>query len=82
MRTIRDEDRFRSDDETVSFEDVRAIQETDRALLVELDGEEKWIPKSVIHDDSEVWTMRGDEDEGREGKLIVKGWWARKEGLE
>lgn len=79
MRTIRDEDR--DSDDGAPIGDARAIRETDRALLVELDGEERWIPKSVIHDDSEVWTMRGDEDEGRKGKLIVKAWFARKEGF-
>jgi hypothetical protein len=36
---------------------------------------EIWIPKSVIHDDSEVYK------EGAEGKLVVARWFAEKEGL-
>jgi hypothetical protein len=55
--------------------DARAIRETEKALLVELeDGEEVWIPKSVIDDDSEVFGV------GDEGKLVVEGWFAVKQG--
>ena len=52
-------------------------KETEKALLISLDelGEEKWIPKSVIHDDSEVYK------EGQKGEVVVEGWWAEKEGL-
>lgn len=32
------------------------------------------VPKSVIHDDSEVWKK------GQEGKLVVQLWFAVKEG--
>lgn len=31
-----------------------------------------YVPKSVIHDDSEVYAK------GHEGKLVVKNWWANK----
>lgn len=37
-------------------------------------GEEHWIPKSQVHDDSEVFATDG------EGKLIVSAWFASKEG--
>lgn len=60
---------------TVSFHDAEGLKETDLALLVELDGEEVWIPKSVIDDDSEVYRV------GDEGTLVVHEWWAEKEGL-
>lgn len=51
---------------------------TDKALQVELEtGETVWIPKSVIHDDSELY----DESENNEGEVVVKNWWAEKEGL-
>lgn len=59
----------------VWFDDVEALKETDKALLVEIEGEEIWIPKSVIDDDSEVYA------EGHEGRLAVHEWWAEKEGL-
>lgn len=36
-----------------------------------------WIPKSVIHDDSECYGMGKDESRGL---VIVKAWWAEKNG--
>jgi hypothetical protein len=51
---------------------------TDKALLCKVDGiGEQWIPKSVVHDASEVY----DGMEGDVGVLVVKAWWARKAGL-
>lgn len=43
-----------------------------------LDQDEVWIPKSVVHADSEVY----DSKENNEGKLVLKRWFADKEGLE
>lgn len=37
-------------------------------------GEEIWVPKAAIHDDSEVYAVGG------EGKLILEAWLATKEG--
>lgn len=55
---------------------AKCVRETEKALLVELEtGEERWVPKSVVHDDSEVY------EEGGEGTLVVQEWWAEKEGL-
>lgn len=60
----------------ISLGDGKAIRETEKALLVRLDsGEEKWIPKSVVHDDSEVYEL------GNCGDVVVAEWWAEKEGL-
>ena len=63
-------------------EDVLCINETDRAILVELcsDGSrEVWVPKSVIDDDSEVFDSTPS---GRgPGTLVVRSWFAEKEGL-
>lgn len=56
--------------ETVSFEDVTAMKETGAALLCWIEGEEVWIPKFLISEDSEV---QGDEDEG---VLIIPEWLA------
>ena len=36
---------------------------------------DRHIPKSVLHDDSEVY------ESGTEGELVVMRWWAQKEGL-
>jgi hypothetical protein len=75
MRTIRDED---EEEEQVTIRDAVALGETDLALRVEIAGERRmWIPKSVITDDSEVF----DAGEHGTGKLVLKGWFARKEGL-
>ena len=51
---------------------------TAKALLVRIGAKEVWVPKSVIHDDSEVYR----ESDTSPGKLVLKGWWVRKEGLD
>lgn len=61
--------------ETVEFDDVLCIAETDEAILVEIDGDQHWIPQSQVNDDSEVWS-KGDE-----GTLIITRWIAEKKGL-
>ena len=55
------------------------LRSTPKALLVALEdiGEEKWIPRSVIHDDSELY----DECDHDAGEVVVKAWWAQKEQL-
>lgn len=52
--------------------------ETDKALLVKLvdEGVPRWVPKSAIHDDSEVYSMKSGD-----GELVVEEWYAEKEGL-
>lgn len=55
---------------------AKVVGATDKALRVEVeDMGTIWVPRSVIHDDSEVY------DEGHEGELVVKRWFAEKEGL-
>lgn len=79
----------RDEEDTVTIMAV-ATQETAKALAIKyvvgawradrafVDVKEKWVPKSVIHDDSEVF----DKTHTTPAKLVVLGWWARKEGLE
>lgn len=56
----------------------KATKATDKALFIELEsGEHLWIPKSVLDDDSEVYDNEGNA----EGEVVVKTWWAEKEGL-
>ena len=62
---------------TVSFQNVRVIRETGAALLCVIEEEEIWIPKSQIHDDSEVF----DSDENSDGRLVVSEWIAVQKGL-
>ena len=67
-----------SDNDVERFDNVKCVRETAKALLVQMPEQsdrELWIPKSVIHDDSEVY---GD---GHEGELVVARWFAEKEGL-
>ena len=54
------------------------IEERDHAILIMLTETQDthWVPKSVIHEDSEVFDM-----EHSEGTMIVHRWWAEKEGL-
>ena len=71
------------DEDTVEFENVYVVGETQMALRVELmvPGQKHsrtlWIPKSVVHSDSEVF----DNDRNSEGRLVLKQWFAEKEGL-
>ena len=63
-------------DDACSLGEAECVRETDAAILVELDsGDKKWLPKSIIHDDSEVWK------EGQTGELVVDRWFAEKEKL-
>lgn len=61
--------------EKVWIQGALAKKETDKALLVEIDGDEHWIPKSQIDDDSEVY------QEGDEGELVVSMWLAEQKGI-
>jgi len=58
---------------------VKAIKATALALLVEhgTQGDQLWVPKSVVHDDSEVF----DDGKNAEGDLVVFEWWAESKGL-
>lgn len=46
---------------------------TDKAVLIEVDGEDHWVPRSVCLDGDALAV--GDDD------LIVADWWLEKEGL-
>jgi len=57
---------------------AKVLRETSAAILVQVGDYEYWVPKSVVHDDSECWSAKDGQNEG---KLIVADWWASKEGL-
>ena len=61
--------------ETFTVRDAVCIRETENAILIEVEDEEYWIPKSQIHDDSEVY------EEGGEGTCIIPLWLAKKNEL-
>lgn len=60
---------------TVDIRNVVCTAETEKALLCEIAGEEYWIPKSQVDDDSEVYMQ------GTEGTLIITEWIATQKGL-
>lgn len=60
---------------TAEFEGVKSIKSTDKALLCLIDGKEVWIPRSQIHEDSEVY------EDDHEGKLVVSEWIAKEKEL-
>lgn len=63
------------DDGLVTFEEVSVTMERDKSLCCRIDGDDVWVPKSLIHDNSEVYKM------GSEGELVVPEWWAIEKGL-
>lgn len=67
---------MRETDPVETFDAV-CTKETDRALLVVIDGEEYWIPKTHVHADSEVF----DDSSNAEGKLIISQWIAKQKNL-
>lgn len=58
---------------------TEVVGATDKALRVQLKKEDspRWIPKSVIHADSEVY-----REDSEPGDLVLEQWFAEKEGLE
>jgi hypothetical protein len=65
----------REPEEPVSIETV-VLRETDKAVLVEVEGEQVWIPKSQIDPDSEITC----KDDGP-GTMLVSRWIAELKGL-
>ena len=69
----------KEENESVTIHDCKGLRfsSTKMALLVsnELWDEDRWIPSSLIHDDSECYAPSTD------GTLVVPKWFAAKEGL-
>jgi len=69
----------REGDEGVDIGMVTVLHVTDAALKIRLpDDNVVWIPKSVVHDDSELTADAAVDDVG---DLEVRRWFAEKEGL-
>ena len=62
--------------DTVTVEGAKCENETEKAILVSTSSGSWWVPKSVVHDDSEVYAT------GTDGDLVVARWFAEKEGIE
>ncbi len=61
--------------EKVEFDGVRVVKATKLAILVDIDGQDYWFPRSQIAVDCEL------SDEGDEGTLVVAEWLAKNKGL-
>ena len=60
-------------EEDFRYETVPHLRGGERTALIQ--GEQHWIPKSHIHDDSEVYEM------GTNGRLVITQWIAEQKGL-
>ena len=56
---------------------VELVAETEKALLLEFGDQELWVPKSLLHDESDEL----GEDHLYEGKIYLAEWWAIEKGL-
>lgn len=66
-------------DESIDLGEGNVIASTDKALRVQLEsGDKPWVPRSQIHDDSELYS---EEAPHNTGHLVVRAWWAEKAGL-
>lgn len=67
------------DADSVNLGPCQVIAATEKAIKVQLESEDspRWVPKSQIHDDSEAF----DAKDNATGDLVVKRWFAEKEGL-
>lgn len=61
--------------EPIRIEDAKCIAATSKAICVEIDGEEYWIPQSQVHEDSEVY------NHGDQGTLVISEWIAKQKGF-
>jgi len=60
-------------DDTVTFPDARLLRETEKAILVEIDEVEYWVPKSQVDSATRIHAA------GDEGELVVSAWWVDKQ---
>lgn len=75
MKEHRDKLAVADEDKFVTIGDVQSLSESPRAVLVYAKGREHWIPKSQIHDESEVY------ERDQWGDLIITKWIAKERGL-
>lgn len=64
-------------DEGYELGEALVLTVTEKAVLVQVEGEEIWVPKSILHEDSEIDEESEKDDEG---DVLVKTWWAEQEG--
>ncbi len=66
--------------ELIFIDAVKAA--TDAALLLEIEGDEYWCPRSVITDGTEYEFDKLEADFGdTSDEFYIKRWWLEKQGL-
>jgi hypothetical protein len=60
----------------VYIDDVSVVGETEKAILCQIEDRKVWIPKSQIHEDSEVY------EGGDTGTLVITEWIAKQKELD
>lgn len=58
------------------IEDCKVVQDTEKAICVEIGSETIWIPRSQLHDDCEL------KEKDDEGDLIIPQWLAERNDIE
>ncbi len=61
----------------VWYGNIVVVQRGKKALLVQYEGDEQWIPFSLIHEDSEIYESA---NKGAEGQLAIPEWKAEQLG--
>jgi len=56
--------------ETATLDKVSKVAETSKALLLDLDGFEQWVPRSVIQ-----------SFDPNSGRVKIELWWLNKNGI-
>ncbi len=65
------------DRENCALFEVETVEaESEKAILVDIEGVKVWVPKSQIDDESEVYSKKSGG-----GLLVVSRWWAEQKGL-
>lgn len=67
--------------EIIHYEEAKLLNNTEKALLIEIDGEEVWLPFSQIHDFTDFFD---EEERLRKGVTLRVGmteWIAKAKGL-
>jgi len=57
---------------------IEVVAATEQALLCDFDGEEHWIPKSLLGDDADI---DKSSSVGDTGEISIPEWFAIQEGI-
>jgi len=70
------EDDLDDQNEEIEVEVELVVAETEKALLLKVDGEDSWVPRSVIGRDSD------ELEKGDSGMVFVPQWFIESNGLD